>query len=290
MFAFKKSGVVGDYDCVDELDMEIYAESLPQVHEPINDLEAFKKYGAQYFTPSDLKHGLERRTSNIVNVQGIIFDLDTVRNVDELVKNFYELLTRTALEAYLWKTPSSLSSTGHENGARLYIPLGTPIVPGLLEDAVNELVILLAKADFNLFNYGVDLMASKSIGRLMGLPMQKEGTIIPWDLPERKRYNIQAEYKESEFKPTIESGFSSGFNDPTPENLASFVRGYVGKHGITFNIGERDNSLTKIFGAVKKAFENVDGEDLYTALDEIGIASTLDNPERDIMNKVKRLL
>lgn len=289
MYAFKKSGVEGDYDVIDELDLIEYAESLPQLHEPIDDLDGFKHYSAQYFTPSDLKEGLTRRASNIKNIQGIIFDLDRVVNWNELMMSFYKLLTVSKIEMYLWQTPSALSDGGHSNGSRIYVPLDESIQPQLLTKAVDELVITFAQAGLNLLEYGVDLTASKTVGRLMGLPLQKKNTIVPWDMEERFRYRIKAKYEPSEFVSTMDDGFSS-LNEPTVENLSSFIAGYVEKHQIGFAKGERDNNLTKVYGALNRAFNNINPDDLLAAFYEAGIAQTLDHPDRDIGNKSKRLL
>ena len=289
MYAFKKSGVEGDYDVIDELDLIEYAESLPQLHDPIDDLDGFKHYSAQYFTPSDLKEGLTRRASNIKNIQGIIFDLDRVVDWKELMMSFYKLLTVSKIEMYLWQTPSALSTGGHSNGSRIYVPLAEAIQPQLLTKAVDELVITFAQAGLNLLEYGVDLTASKTVGRLMGLPLQKKNTIVPWDIEERFRYRIKAKYEPSEFVSTMDDGFSS-LNEPTVENLSSFIAGYVEKHQIGFAKGERDNNLTKVYGALNRAFNNINPDDLLAAFYEAGIAQTLDHPDRDISNKSKRLL
>lgn len=289
MYAFKKSGVEGDYDVIDELDLIEYAESLPQLHEPIDDLDGFKHYSAQYFTPSDLKDGLTRRASNIKNIQGIIFDLDRVVDWNELMMSFYQLLTVSRIEMYLWQTPSALSDGGHSNGSRIYVPLDESIQPQLLTKAVDELVITFAQAGLNLLEYGVDLTASKTVGRLMGLPLQKKNTIVPWDMEERFRYHVKAKYEPSEFVSTMDDGFSS-LNEPTVENLSSFIAGYVEKHQIGFAKGERDNNLTKVYGALNRAFNNINPDDLLAAFYEAGIAQTLDHPDRDISNKSKRLL
>lgn len=289
MYAFKKSGVEGDYDVIDELDLIEYAESLPQLHEPIDDLDGFKHYSAQYFTPSDLKEGLTRRASNIKNIQGIIFDLDRVVDWNELMTSFYKLLTVSKIEMYLWQTPSALAAGGHSNGSRIYVPLAEAIQPQLLTKAVNELVITFAQAGLNLLEYGVDLTASKTVGRLMGLPLQKKNTVVPWDMTERFRYRIKAKYEPSEFVSTMDDGFSS-LNEPTVENLSSFIAGYVEKHQIGFAKGERDNNLTKVYGALNRAFNDINPDDLLAAFYEAGIAQTLDHPDRDIGNKSKRLL
>ncbi len=288
-YAFKVSGIYGDYDVVDELDVVEYTESLPQVHDPIDDLDDFKTRQAQYFTPSTLKNGLTRSRDNVADIQGILFDLDNVPDRDELQHDFYTLLTKTKLEVYLWLTPSAIALGGHENGHRLFIPLDTPIDPRLLPNAVDELTIAFAKAGFNLLNYGVDLTASKTVSRLMGLPLQKTGTIVPWDLAERFKYKVKAEYHDSGFVP-IGSDDMQEFNAPTVENLTSFISGYVDKHNITFNKGERDNNLTRLIGGVAKAFAGVADDDLIEALYNSNIAQLLDNPGKDITNKTRRLL
>lgn len=282
--------MIGDYDCVDELDVIEYVESLPVVHEPIMDLKAFKMFSAQYFTPSDLLDGLTRKKANVANIQAITFDLDRVPVWDELKNEFYQLLINTQLEAYLWKTPSSFASDSeHENGARLYIPLGEPINPGHLDSAVKEVFMNLVKAGLNVLDYGADITASKTVGRLMGLPLQKKDTIVPWDMADRKRYKIQCSYVP-ESKPVFSGGFSSFEEEPNVDNLTSFIERYTQKHGITFVVGERDNSLTRVFGALKTAFKGIDDSDLLLAFENAGIAHALDNPEKDILSKAKRLL
>ena len=289
-YAFKISGIYGDYDVVDELNVEEYAESLPQVHVPIDDIEDFKTHQAQYFTPSNLKDGLTRSRDNIADIQGILFDLDNVPDRDELQHDFYTLLTKTKLEVYLWLTPSAIAIGDHENGHRLFVPLSQAIDPRLLGQAVDELTIAFAKAGFNLLNYGVDLAASKTVSRLMGLPLQKSGTIVPWDLPERFRYTVKAELKESGFVPIFGDDGFSGLNEPTVENLMSFISGYMEKHTITFNQGERDNNLTRLIGAVAKAFTGISDDDLLEALGNVGVSQQLDNPEKDVTTKTRRLL
>lgn len=292
MYAFKKSGIYGDYDVVDDFDVVVYAESLPVVHEPIIDLEEFKKNSAQYFTPSNLKNGLTRSRMNIQDIQGILFDLDGVDHWEELMKDFYDMLVKSKIEMYLWKTPSALAVDGkHVNGSRLYVPLGEAIEPELLPQAVDELARTFILGGFNILSYGADLQASRTVGRLMGLPLQQKDTIVPWDLADRKRYKVQAKLDTSTFHSTSESGFTGELNDdPTVENLANFIKRYADKHNITFNVGERDNSLTRLFGALKKAFDGIDLSDLTNAFYEAGIAQTLDNPEKDINTKAKRLL
>ncbi|MHD0286825.1 hypothetical protein [Weissella tructae] len=283
--------MIGDYDCVDELDVIEYVESLPDTHEPILDLKGFKTLSAQYFTPSDLIDGLARKKANIANIQGITFDLDSVPIWDELKSEFYTLLINSQVEAYLWKTPSSFAvESDHENGARLFLPLGEPINPNHLDEAVREVVINLARGGLNVLDYGADITASKTVGRLMGLPLQKKDTIVPWDMENRKRYKIQTPYTPKVSKENYAGGFG-GFNEePTVENLTSFIERYTQKHGITFVVGERDNSLTRVFGALKKAFDGIDDTDLLSAFDNAGISNTLDNPEKDILSKAKRLL
>lgn len=288
-YAFKVSGQFGDYDVVDDLDVIEYVESLPQVHAPIADIDDFKERQAQYFTPSNLKSGLTRSRDNIIDIQGIVFDLDQVPSLDELQHEFYSLMTKTKLELYMWLTPSAIASGNHSNGSRLFIPLAEPIDPRLLGQAVDELLITFAKADFNLLNYGVDITTSKTVSRLMGLPLQKTGTIVPWDLPERFRYKVKAEYQDSGFV-ALGGGYMEEFNAPTVENLTSFISGYIEKHSITFHPGERDNNLTRLIGGVAKAFSGVADDDLIEALNNVGIAQQLDNPARDVTNKTRRLL
>ncbi|MFP7242377.1 hypothetical protein [Pediococcus pentosaceus] len=290
MYAFKKSGVIGDYDVIDEFDVIEYVESLPAVHEPIHDLDAFKRYSAQYFTPSNLKQGLTRSKENISDVQGIIFDLDIVDDWEELKKDFYDTLIKFNLEMYLWQTPSAIAHGSHTNGSRLYIPLAEPILPEVLPKAVDELVIAFAKAGVRLLTYGPDLNASRTVGRLMGLPLQKQNTIVPWDLSSTFRYKVKAKVEHSNFKPvSMHDGFVE-MNPSTPENLTSFIKGYVEKHHISFAVGQRDNSLVQVMGGIKKAFNSVDVDNLIPAFYDAGIAQTLDHPEKDITKKAKRLL
>ena len=203
--------------------------------------------------------------------------------------SFYKLLTVSKIEMYLWQTPSALAAGGHSNGSRIYVPLAEAIQPQLLTKAVDELVITFAQAGLNLLEYGVDLTASKTVGLLMGLPLQKKNTVVPWDMTERFRYRIKAKYEPSEFVSTMDDGFSS-LNEPTVDNLSSFIAGYVEKHQIGFAKGERDNNLTKVYGALNRAFNNINPDDLLAAFYEAGIAQTLDHPDRDISNKSKRLL
>lgn len=290
MYAFKKSGVFGDYDVVDELDVVLYAESLPQCHEELEDVSEFKKISAQYFTPSNLKEGLTRSRENIADVQGIVFDLDIIDDLKEFQYDFYQLLISTQLEAYTWLTPSGISSGQHKNGSRVFVPLAKPISTRLLNQAVDELLISFAKSGFNLLNYGVDVNASKTVGRLMGLPLQKAGTIVPWDMESTFRYEVKAELKESGFVPLMETK-TFGFDDTSdPENLESFISRYCEKHDITFNVGERDNNLTKLIGAISKAFSTIDDSDLLDAMSNTGISDMLDHPEKDILRKAKRLM
>lgn len=291
MYAFMKSGVYGDYDCVDELDVIEYVESLPLKHEPVTDIDSFKKNSAQYFTPSDLKEGLARNRANIANVHGLTFDLDRVPDYNELVHDFLAVLTTSQIEMYLWKTPSAIySGNAHENGARLFIPLGEPIHPEHLNDAISEVFLNLNKAGLNMLNYGYDVEASKTVGRLMGLPLQQEDTIVPWDMPERKRYKIQAKYVPKPKNVFGSGGFGGFAEEPNVDNLTSFITSYTQKHGITFLKGERDNNLTRVLGALKTAFNGINESDLLDAFENSGISSQLDNPVQDITRKTKRLL
>lgn len=291
MYAFKKSGIYDDYDVVDELDVIAYVESLPQKHEPIEDVDEFKKISAQYFTPSNLKDGLRRANSNVADIQGIVFDLDYVIDLSELQNDFYQFAINSQLEIYTWLTPSAIASNGkHTNGSRLFIPLETAINPRLLAQAVDELIVELATQGFNLLSYGVDITASKTIGRLMGLPLQKENTIVPWDIESTHRYTVKAKIIDSGFVPLLETntfGFDNG-NDQ--QNLETFIARYCEKHQITFNVGERDNNLTKLIGAISKAFSDVDDSELLSAMEATGISSLLDNPEKDILRKTRRLM
>ncbi|TYC48793.1 hypothetical protein ESZ50_07910 [Weissella muntiaci] len=297
MYAFKKSGVHGSYDLIEELDVIEYLESLTYEHEKVEDVEYFKKYQAQYFTPSTLKNGLERNRENIVDVQGIVFDLDVVSDFQELQLAFYEALTISKVEMYLWLTPSGIWNGGHLNASRLFIPLAEPIHPSVLSDAVDELILLFArlnqqmKHEFNLLSYGIDITASKTVSRLMGLPIQQKGSIVPWDVEDRFRYKVKAEYHESSF--VLVTGVQNGFitfDEANEENLTSFISSYVSKHQVGFYKGVRDNNLIKVIGAVKTAFNGIDENDLLKAFYNAGIAQQLDNPEKDILSKTKRLL
>lgn len=291
MYAFIKSGMLGDYDCVDELNVIKYVESLPFEHEPIDDLKGFKTFSAQYFTPSDLIDGLTRKKANIANIQGITFDLDNVPVWDDLKNEFYTVLINSQVEAYLWKTPSAFSTdSDHQNGARIFIPLGEPIHPDQLDDAVTEVFFNLARAGLNILDYGADVPASKTVGRLMGLPLQQEDTIVPWDMSERKRYKIQTPYMPKPKNVFSGGGFGGFAEEPSVDNLTSFITSYTQKHGITFLKGERDNNLTRVLGALKTAFNGINDSDLLDAFENSGISSQLDNPVQDITRKTKRLL
>ncbi|GAK32040.1 hypothetical protein WOSG25_250110 [Weissella oryzae SG25] len=297
MYAFKKSGVRGPYDVIEELDVIHYLRSVPFEHEKVEDIEYFKKNQAQYFTPSALIEGLDRNRENILDIQGIVFDLDVVPDWNELKYAFYDVLTISKIEMYLWLTPSGIWNGKHLNASRLFIPLAEPINPNLLSDAVDELIKLFAnlnqrtKHELNLLSYGVDIATSKTISRLMGLPIQQKGSIVPWDVEERFRYKVKAEYHASTFQPVLapEDDFMR-LDEPNEENLTSFISGYVDKHKIGFYKGVRDNNLIKIIGAVKTAFNDVDESDLLAAFFNAGIAQQLDNPEKDILRKTKRLL
>ncbi|MEX0380446.1 hypothetical protein AB3K25_06525 [Leuconostoc sp. MS02] len=290
--AFKKSGVFGGYDVVDDLDVILYANSLPYKHEVVDDTDDFKTYQAQYFTPSKLIDGLTRSRDNIANIEGILFDLDEVPDFLILRDLFYRMLIQSKVEAYLWKTPSSIFGGKHVNASRLYIPLREPIAPKLLSQAVDELVVVLKNVGIDVEKFGADLVSSKTIGRLMGLPLQQEGTIVPWDIDTRFKYQVKSVYIEPEFKPLILPTYDNEFI--TTENgdtdLIGFVINYTKKHGITWFKGERDDNLTRVIGAIKKAFPNMHDDEVYEAFDITGIASQLDNPEKDIRNKTKRLL
>lgn len=297
MYAIKKSGVHGDYDLMDDFDVIEYLESLDYEHEKVEDIEYFKRYQAQYFTPSSLKKGLERNRENIEDIQGIIFDLDIVPDYKELQMAFYEALTISKVEMYLWLTPSGIWKGQHLNASRLFIPLAEPIHPSVLSAAVDELILVFAKLnqrmkyEFNLLSYGVDLTASKTVSRLMGLPVQQKGSVVPWDIEERFRYKVKAEYHESSFIPVTshQDGFIT-FDEPNEDNLTSFISSYVSKHQVGFYKGVRDNNLIKVIGAVKTAFSGIDEGDLLKAFYNAGIAQQLDNPEKDILSKTKRLL
>lgn len=171
--AFKKSGVFGGYDVVDDFDVILYANSVPYKHELVEDTEEFKTYQAQYFTPSALVEGLTRSRENIANIEGIVFDLDEVPDFLELRNLFYHMLIASKVEAYLWKTASGVFGGKHSNAVRLYIPLAEPIEPRLLPQAVDELALVLKNVGIDVESFGVDIVASKTIGRLMGLLSNK---------------------------------------------------------------------------------------------------------------------
>ncbi|WP_349533972.1 hypothetical protein [Leuconostoc citreum] len=290
--AFKKSGVMGSYDVVDDFDVITYADSFPYKHEPVQDTNEFKTYQAQYFTPSSLVEGLTRSRENIKDIEGILFDLDEVPDFLILRDLFYKMLIQSKVEAYLWKTASAVFGGKHKNAARLYVPLRKPIKPQLLAPAVDELVIVLRRVGIDVEEYGADIVASKTLGRLMGLPIQQEGTIVPWDIKDRFKYQVKATYIEPEFKPLMLPTYDSDFikTDEGDTDLIGFVINYTKKHNITWFKGERDNNLTRVIGAIKKAFPNVHDDEVYDAFEITGIASQLDNPEKDIKNKTKRLL
>jgi len=290
--AFKKSGVMGGYDVVDEFDVILYANSLPYKHEIVDNTDDFKTYQAQYFTPSALTTGLTRSRENIKDIEGILFDLDDVPDFLILRDLFYKMLINSKVEAYLWKTASSVFGGKHTNASRLYIPLRDPIEPRLLSQAVDELVNVLKTVGIDVEKFGADIVSSKTIGRLMGLPIQQEGTIVPWDIKTRFRYKVKAIYEEAEFKPLILPTFNNEFimTENGDTDLTGFVINYTKKHGITWFKGERDDNLTRIIGAIKKAFPNSHDDEVYDAFEISGITSQLDHPEKDIRNKTKRLL
>lgn len=290
--AFKKSGVFGGYDVVDDFDVILYANSVPYKHEPVEDTEEFKTYQAQYFTPSALVEGLTRSRENIANIEGIVFDLDEVPDFLKLRNLFYRMMIASKVEAYLWKTASGVFGGKHSNAVRLYIPLAEPIEPRLLPQAVDELALVLKNVGIDVESFGADIVASKTIGRLMGLPIQQEGTIVPWDIESRFRYKVKAVYVEDEFKPFILPTYERDFvaTEDGDTDMAGFIINYTSKHGITWFKGERDDNLTRVIGAIKKAFPNSHDDEVYDAFDIAGVTSQLDNPEKDIRNKTKRLL
>jgi hypothetical protein len=291
VMAFKKSGVFGDYDVVDDLDLIRYANSVPAKHEPVEDYDYFKKYQAQYFTPSNLKNGLSRSADNIADVQGILFDLDEVDDLKALRHKFYLMMIKSKVEAYLWATPSSLFGGSHKNAQRLYIPLAEAINPNLLPVAVDELVSVLNKIGINVSEYGADLTSSKTVGRLMGLPIQQVGTIVPWNISKRFRYRVKAKYvpepqvATSEFQPMLD--LDAMHHDDT---LVGFVENYIKKHALTWNKGERDDNLMKVIGAIAVAWPAVKDQEVYETLDVVGVTSYLDHPSKDILKKTRKLL
>lgn len=296
MYAFKVSGVAGNYDTVADFNIYEYANSLPDEVETIKHVDDFKEYSAQYFTPSTLKQGLVRNRSNIQDVQAIIFDLDLVVDANIFLEDFFKLYTETTkLNVFAWQTPSSFGPGKHIGGWRIFLPLGRPIMPELLPQAVDELVILFAKTGFNLLNYGLDIGTAKTVGRLNGLPLKKTGVFGPLE-EEKDRFNYIIKSKYQPKSPYRKSNMNSngsgwsGLDEPSADNLSEFIIGYTNKNRITWNKGERDNNLVKVIGAIKTAFPTSDPDEIYDGFEQAGITTYLDNPEKDIGVKLKRLL
>jgi hypothetical protein len=292
-YAFKKSGLHGEFDLVDDFDICEYVASLPSKREPINDVDDFKEFSAQYFTPSNLKSGLSRDRSNIKDIQAIVIDLDKITDWKEFLTNFYVLYHNTTkMNVYAWQTPSTFGKGKHIGGGRIYVPLAEPIIPELLPQAVDELVVAFAKSGFNLLDYGADLVASKTISRLMGLPLQQEWTLGPFGDKDRFNYRVKSVYTPTSFKSNFKSASDgwSGVDIPTEIDIEAFIQAYTTKNHITWNHGERDDNLMKVIGAIATAFSQVNNDDVYKAFEGVGITSCLDHPERDIGTKTKRLL
>lgn len=270
MYAFKLAGNRGAYDVVDDFDLNAYYQSLPFKKGEITDLFEFKNYQAQYFTPSDLNAGLERKRSNIKNIQAIVFDLDGVDNVTDLIIDAMTL-SESNLEFALWQTPSSLSQQGnHVSGMRLYVPLDEPIEPKLLPQAVDEVVISLATFGLNVLNYGADLVASKTIGRLMGLPIQQYRTLRVGG-QQSWRYKVTSQYKEPKEK--VHKRKRTTMKTAPDE----FIKMYMRKHNIeqpTLGVNLH-NTLQQLIGAMEKAGfsedEVVEGLEMFADIAQKGM-------------------
>jgi hypothetical protein len=246
LYAFKTAGNRGQYDLVDEFDIETYFNSLPLHHDPINDVQQFKDFHAWYLTPSNLKNGLARNKDNIADVQAIVFDLDRIVEIEEYIANIFEL-AKTGLEFATWQTPSSIGNGKHENAMRLFIPLDKPIEPLLLPQAVDELTIaMITNANFNVLDYGGDITTTKTIGRLNGLPLQRYLTIIN---PGSWRYRITSKYEP----PKPKKKYVRRTNMKTPPE--EFVKMYMKKHDIPeLILGVNvHNVLQQLIGALEKA-------------------------------------
>ncbi|TYC50860.1 hypothetical protein ESZ50_01195 [Weissella muntiaci] len=246
MMAFKIAGNRGAYDVVDDFDIKIFIESLPLKIPPIVDVQTYKDFEATYFTPSNLIEGLTRRRENIKDIQAIIFDLDFVPDLHELDQDLMKLVNFD-MEFHAWQTPSSLGSSKHEGGMRLYIPLSVPIEPKLLPQAVDEIVkTFILEVGINLLNYGADIKASKTVGRLMGLPLQQYLTFSwygSW------RYAVQSKYKAPKHKSRKGRQTNRGVS---PEK---FVKDYMRKHNVPeLVLGHNvHNTLQQLIGALSKA-------------------------------------
>lgn len=244
--AFKTAGNRGAYDVVDEFDMKQFIESLPLFHGQIADVDNYKNFEALYMTPSNLKEGLERRKENIKDVQAIIFDLDYVPDLHELDHELMKLVNAD-VEFHAWQTPSSFGASKHENGMRLYLPLKNPIEPELLPQAVDEIIKnLVTYFQFNLLDFGADITASKTVGRLMGLPLQQM-YVFSWY--GSNRYEVQSKYVEKPKRKYTKHLTNQG---ASPER---FVKDYIKKHNIPdLVLGENvHNILQQLIGALSKA-------------------------------------
>lgn len=270
MYAFKTSGNRGQYDVIDEFDVIEFYNSLPLHHDPIPDLQQFKDFQAWYFTPSNLKIGTTRSKDNIKDVQAIVFDLDDVPDWNEYLGDVLKMAT-TGVEFATWQTPSSIGHGKHKGGMRLYFPLAVPIMPELLSQAVDELVVELAKIGFNLLNYGADLPSSRTIGRLMGLPLQRYMTFIN-SSDQTWKYQVTSQYEP----PKPKKQWTRRTNMKTsPED---FVRMYIKKHDVPqLVLGVNvHNILQQLIGALERAGftedEAMEGLEFLSDATENGLA------------------
>lgn len=255
MMAFKVAGNRGAYDVVDDFDMKEYMDSLPLYHDPIDDVQTFKDFEAMYFTPSNLKEGLARKKDNIADIQAIIFDLDNVESLHDLDKDMVKM-SKVDLEFHAWQTPSSIGNGQHHGGMRLYIPLKESIEPRLLPQAVDELMNTLNQVlDVDLNKYGADITASKTIARLMGLPLQNYLTFSWYG---SKKYKVNAKYVEP--KKATQKRWCRDFSQRKlvtnrGESPETFVRDYMKKHNIPdLILGVNvHNTLQQLSGALAKA-------------------------------------
>lgn len=271
MYAFKIAGNRGGYDVVADFNLDEYYRSLPFKRKEIKNIQEFKDYEAQYFTPSDLISGLERKKQNIKNIQAIIFDLDGVDHVSDLISDAM-VVAETNMEFALWQTPSSLSNQGeHVSGMRLFVPLEEPIEPKLLSQAVDEVVRALAVFGLNVLSYGADLVASKTVGRLMGLPLQQYRTLRVGG-KDSWRYKITSQYVEP---PHREFKRKRTAMKTAPDE---FIKGYMRKHNIddpTLGVNVH-NTLQQLIGAMSKAGfskdETKEGLEMFEGITRNGMA------------------
>lgn len=256
MMAFKVAGNRGGYDVVDDFDMNEFMMSLPLYHEHIDDVQTFKDFEAMYFTPSNLKEGLDRKKENIADVQAIIFDLDNVQDLHDLDKDMVKL-SKVDLEFHAWQTPSSIGNGQHHGGMRLYIPLKEAIIPELLPQAVDELMNTLNQiVGVNIQKYGADITTSKTIARLMGLPLQNHLTFSWYG---SKKYKVNAKYVKTKKQQSAKRWYSGGAYNKRLTNYSDspekFVKDYMNKHNIPdLILGVNvHNTLQQLIGALDKA-------------------------------------